>query len=438
MAKNHIFNIPGSSVLHSIKSRIFYGWWIVILGSLIQGVEGGILYNCFTVFFLPLKRDFGVDSATISFLYGAARLEGGLEGPIAGHLIDKFGPRATIIGGGIMAGVGLILLSAVHNFWTFFFIFIFIVSLGYNAGCFHPITTAVNNWFIRYRGMGFSCISASMSVGGMILAPFLAHIILNYGWRIGALTAGILILIVSIPAAIPIYRSPEVLGLYPDGRSYNDISYQKSGLMQSQSIDSDFTVREALQTKTYWMLTMGISLRLFVTIALNAHFIPILVWKGISEETAAYFVSLFAFGSIIATLGMGWMGDRWPKSLLCSLGIIPTIMAMLGLAFSQTPLFIYLLPVSLALTMGIAPLNWALIGDFFGRQSYARLRGIMAVIYGTGTFLSPVYAGWVFDITENYTIVLITFSIILLITASIFAFLYRTTLGNLKQKSLNA
>jgi MFS family permease len=113
-------------------------------------------------------------------------------------------------------------------------------------------------------------------------------------------------------------------------------------------------------------------------------------------------------------------------------------MITLGLAFSQAPLFIYLLPISLAVTMGITPLNWALIGDFFGRQSYARLRGIMAVIYGMATFLSPVYAGWVFDITENYTIVLITFSIILLITASIFAFLYRTPLGNFKQKSLNA
>ena len=136
MMKDTIFHIPGASVLRSIKSRIFYGGWIVILGSLIQGVEGGILYNCFTVFFLPLKRDFGVDSATISLLYGVARLEGGFEGPIVGYLIDKFGPRPIIIGGGIMAGVGLILLSTVQNFWIFFFIFVFIVSLGYNAESF--------------------------------------------------------------------------------------------------------------------------------------------------------------------------------------------------------------------------------------------------------------------------------------------------------------
>jgi MFS family permease len=73
--------------------------------------------------------------------------------------------------------------------------------------------------------------------------------------------------------------------------------------------------------------------------------------------------------------------------------------------------------------MGTAPLNWALIGDFFGRGSYATIRGIMGIGYGTATFLSPIYAGWIFDRTESYTLVLITFSIILLIASTFFAIL---------------
>jgi hypothetical protein len=46
----------------------------------------------------------------------------------------------------------------------------------------------------------------------------------------------------------------------------------------------------------------------------------------------------------------------------------------------------------------------------------------MGVVYDVASFLSPVYAGWAFDITEDYTLVLITFAIILLIAASIFVF----------------
>ena len=161
--------------------KMYYGWWIVILGSLINVVGIGILYQSFTVFFLPLKRDLAVSSAAISLLYGAARLEGGIEGPVVGYLISRFGCRTMIFTGASMAGLGLILLATTHSFWAFFFVYVFIVSLGSNAGFFHPISSAVNNWFIRHRGVGFASITASGSIGGMIMAPLLSYLILTYG-----------------------------------------------------------------------------------------------------------------------------------------------------------------------------------------------------------------------------------------------------------------
>jgi MFS family permease len=126
---------------------------------------------------------------------------------------------------------------------------------------------------------------------------------------------------------------------------------------------------------------------------------------------------------------MGWVGDRWNKSLLCSLCILPTILVMLGLTFSQASLLVYLLPVTLAITMANAPLNWALIGDIFGRKAYATLRGIMGICYGTATFLSPIYAGWIYDNTESYNLTLITFSIILFIAAISFVTLRNPVLS---------
>ena len=424
-----------SRIVGSLKGRIFYGWWIVILGSLIFAVGSGTLYYSFTIFFLPLKRDFAASSAAISLLYGCSRLEGGFEGPIVGHLIDKFGPRVLIFAGASMTGLGLILLATTNSYWSFFVIYVFIVSLGYNAGFHHPISTAINNWFIRHRGVGFSWISAAGSVGGMILAPLLSYIILNFGWRMGAVAAGLIILMVAVPASLPIHRSPEAIGLHPDGKPPRETELPGSDPTASEPAYSDFTVKEALGTVTYWMLMGTISLRLFVTVALNTHFIPIVVWRGISEATGAFLVSLFAFGSILSMLGMGWMGDRWNKSFLSCVGLAPTIVVMVGLTFSQAAPIVYFLPIALALTMGIAPLNWALIGDFFGRRAYATLRGIMGIGYGTAAFVSPIYAGWVYDATGSYKLVLITFSIILLVAASSFALLGRTSLARAKKET---
>lgn len=405
--------------------RIYYGWWVLILGSLINALGMGLLYHGFSVFFLPLKRDLVVSSAAISLLYAAARLEGGIEGPFIGYLVDRYGPRVMIIAGAGLTGVGLLLLSTAQSFLAFFLIFTFIVALGNNAGFYHPVSAAVNNWFIRRRGVGFAVISAAMNVGGMVMAPALSYLILNYGWRTGAVVSGLVILGVCIPAALPIYRSPEVLGLHPDGDPPPEGRADRSGPAKRGTAGVDFTVRAALRTMSFWLLTSAITLRVLVTVALVIHLIPIAVWKGSDEVTGAYLVSLMAFGTIIITLVLGWMGDRWSKPLLSGVALLPTVAGMVGLIFSSSPFSLLMLPLGLALAMGTVPVNWAQIGDLFGRQSYATLRGIMGVSYGVAAFLSPIYAGWIFDRTGSYAIVLLSFSAILLMAGFLFVWLDR-------------
>ena len=402
------------------RGPIFPGWWIIVLGSIVYGVGGGIFFQSLPVFFLPLKNDFGVSSAAVSLLYAAARLEGGLEGPLVGYLISKFGPRAMIITGTCMSGGGMLLLALAPGYWSFFFIYVFVVCLGYNAGFFHPISTLVNYWFIRHRGLGISWVSAAGNVGGMILAPVLSTIIRHFGWRAGAATAGALVLCISLPAALPIRSTPESMGLRPDGESPVRGPRSEHG-PSPPSEEPDFSVREALRTRAFWMLMGTISIRLFVTVAVNTHFVAILVWRGMSEVAAAYLVSLFSFTCIVATMALGWIADRWSKPLVCSLGLVPLMLAMLGLVLSQATFWLYFLAVGHGIVMGTASLNWVLIGDLFGRRSYPTLRGVMGVSYGVLTFLSPIYAGWIHDVTGSYDLALLTFTAIALMTAVSFA-----------------
>jgi len=106
---------------------------------------------------------------------------------------------------------------------------------------------------------------------------------------------------------------------------------------------------------------------------------------------------------------------------MCSLGLLPMMAAMIGLIFGQATVWLYVLALGLAVAMGTARFNWALIGDLFGRRSYPALRGLMGIGYGTMTFLSPVYAGWVHDVTGSYALVLLTFSAVTLVAAGFFA-----------------
>jgi sugar phosphate permease len=414
----------GNSLRFLLK-RVFYGWWIVLLGSLGIAVGAGILIHGFTVFFLPLKRDFAVNSASIALVFGATRLEGGADGPLVGYLIDRWGPRVMMLIGATLAGLGFLVLSVVQTFWQFFFVYIFLASIGFNAGFFHPVYAVVNSWFIRHRGKAFAITGAAASIGGMVMAPLLSHLILNFGWRTGAVMAGLILLIVAIPAALPIRRNPESMGLFPDGSSPPADVPAGETRIQERTPHPEFTVREALGMLDYWLLFSAIALRVSITVALTIHFVPIFVWKGLTEVRSAYLVSLFALSTIPTTLVCGWFGDRWDKSLMCGLGVFPTMAGMLLLMYGHSGVSLYALPVGLAITMGTVPLNWALIGDFFGRRSYGTLRGIMVVGTGLGTFLTPIYAGWVFDRSETYAPALWAFFIVHLLAAVLFFLLHR-------------
>jgi MFS family permease len=134
-------------------------------------------------------------------------------------------------------------------------------------------------------------------------------------------------------------------------------------------------------------------------------------------------VSLYSLTCIVATMALGWVADRWSKPLVCSLSLVPLIVAMVGLAIGQATFWLYFLAVAHGIVMGTASLNWILIGDLFGRRSYPTLRGLMGVSYGVMTFLSPIYAGWIHDVTGSYVLVLLTFTAIALLTAVSFAML---------------
>jgi len=411
-----------------IHERIFFGWWIVIVGAVINAVGIGVVYHGFTVFFLPLKRELALSSAAISLVYGACRLEGGLEGPLVGYLINKFGPKKLIFFGSALTGIGFLFFSRINSYTMFFIAYVLVISLGASAGFFHPISTVVNNWFIRKRGTAFGFITAAASFGGMVFVPMLSHLTLQYSWRIAAFLSGIAILALCLPLASFMHLSPEERGLEPDGGTPPNDSPGTSDSAGTTHGDVDYKVKEALKTSTFWLLSLCISLRIMVTIALAAHMIPILVWKGMEEASAAYLVSLANFLTIIGMVLMGWIGDRFYKPHLISVSILATMICLLWPVISDAGFTSYLIPIGLAVTMSTVPLNWSLIGDFFGRENYAPLRGITVVGVGIATFVSPIYAGWIFDFTQSYAITLMSFSAVFLLAAIMFAVLRRPVL----------
>ena len=387
-------------------SKVFYGWWVVAATCAVNAIGGGVYFYGFSVFFLPIKTALNLSSASTSLIFSLSRAEGAVEGPIAGYLIDKFGPRIMLTIGAFIVAIGYILLSQVNSFLWFLTIYLGIISLAFNATFSGSTMAVVNNWFIRRKGLAMAISIAAYSLGGSIIAPLLAFGIHHLGWRTTMALSGIMLAAVVVPFAQLLRSSPEALGLNPDG----DTPWIESKLdeVDVKPILSsvEFTVSEALRTKSYWLLAIGTMLRTGTLGTLIVHFVPIMVWKGNSEQTAAVMLGIMAFLSIPMRIGIGWLGDRWSRSKMLAAGMALGAFSLMILQNANSSVQVWLFISVFSVVEGLSALNWALVGDYFGRKRFATLRGILSLVYSWGMIVMPIVAGGIFDRTGSYNTVI--------------------------------
>jgi MFS family permease len=116
---------------------LFYGWRMVALGCAIRMLGGGFHLYGFTIFFLPITQELGLSRAATSLVFSLARAEGAIEGPVAGYLIDRFGPRPMMLAGVLLSGVGYMLLATVSSYYGLLSVYLGVISLSFSAGFMH-------------------------------------------------------------------------------------------------------------------------------------------------------------------------------------------------------------------------------------------------------------------------------------------------------------
>jgi hypothetical protein len=68
--------------LGAIFSNLYYGWFMVGVVSAMRMLGGGLHGYGFTVFFLPVSEDLGLNRAQTSLAFSLARAEGAIEAPL--------------------------------------------------------------------------------------------------------------------------------------------------------------------------------------------------------------------------------------------------------------------------------------------------------------------------------------------------------------------
>jgi MFS family permease len=407
------------------EQGLFYGWRMVAAACALRVLGAGLHSFGFTVFFLPLSQDLNLNRTSTSLAFSLARAEGAIEGPVVGHLLDRYGPKPIMLAAVLLMGVGYLLLSQVDTYATFLIVYLGVISLAHAGGFMHSPMVLINTWFIRHRARAITISSAAFGLGGVLVAPVLSIIVQAWGWRWGAAVGGILFLVIGVPLCLTIRRSPESMGLLPDGDE-SDGALAGKGPERTRQSEVDVTVAAALRSFAFWGSVLAAGIRNASYHAISVHFVPFMVWKGLSQPQAALLLSVYAFLGMALTLVIGWFADKANKPRMTAIILFAAAAAMFLPLVDSSLWSLCLFTIFFAAVETTFPLGWAVVGDLFGRRHYAKIRGYMVLFYTWGGVLGPVIAGAIFDRWQTYEPLLWSLIVVFSVAGLLFASLNRS------------
>lgn len=185
-----------------------YRWIIVAAGAFMGCVAIGSIFSL-PVFLQPMSTATGWSRADISLAMTLNFVAMGVASFGWGAVLDRFGPRAVLLPGSSLLGLGLMLASRASSVEEFQLIYGVLVGAGGGA-IFAPLMATVTGWFDRHRNLAVSLVSAGMGVAPLTVAPIAAVLVSNHDWRFAQLTIGLAVWTLLLPTAFLIRRAPAV------------------------------------------------------------------------------------------------------------------------------------------------------------------------------------------------------------------------------------
>jgi MFS family permease len=385
----------------SARAKVFYGWWVALIAALGLFLNTAtIIVFTFGVFAKTMGQEFHSGRAKISLAFTIHNLTAALFVPLAGRLVDRYGPRRVLLP--FTALLGLILVSSrilSEAMWQLYLLYftLGIVSGGTGAMSY---TYVISLWFDRRRGLALSVMMLGMGTGAIVMPLIAQRLVATYGWRLSYSIFGLAVLLLPLPMLLAFLRDrPENMGLRPDGATEDPVSrpitVNEIGL----------TLREAANTSTFWIIVFVLFL---ITASVHACFIhlpALLTDRGSTAKVAALSSSILGVGLFVGRIGCGYLLDQFfaPRvaALLFSSVAVGIGFLTLGHAISSALVAAFLVGLGIGAEVDIIAY---LTSRYFGLRSYGAIFGSIWAVFGLSGGLGAYLMGFGFDKTGSYVV----------------------------------
>jgi len=366
----------------------------LILGcviGMILGVPIFLIYGT-GVFIIPLAEALDAGRGEVSGAINFGILGNLVAAPLIGKLSDRYGSSKMVLVGVVFLSITLASFSLAQNLTHLMIISLTMVFFAAGTG---PMTYSkiISAWFNKKRGFALGLVLAGMGIGAMIIPVLNQYLINNYGWRAAYQYLGLIVFCVSF---FPLYftlkdRPPRDTTTQDASNEGKDDSEFKEGV----------SVKEALTSKTYWIIAIGF---LFVAVGnsgLLGQLQPILLDGGLSTERAALYTGSMGFGLIIGRAVAGYLLDIYHAPYVAIAFLAGPFLAycffLSGVSAEFAIIPIILFGIGMGAEFDVTPY---LLSRYFGLKNFS-------VLFGFRTGFGPTIMGFGYDIYGSYDITMI-------------------------------
>ena len=383
-----------------------FGWVIVGVSFITLSLTYGVWYS-FSVFFVALLKEFGWSRSIAAGAFSLCMIIHNLIGPFVGGGVDRLGARRVILIGSSFLGTGLALCSFTQTWWQFYLFFGVITAIGIGTTGWVPNVTLIQQWFKGNKGLAIGIISSGIGIGIVVCIPSIQYLVLQLGWRMTYRIMAIFVPLSVISMAIAfLKKSPPVAPLQQSQIEMPHAITKDPLVIHEEWNSQPWTVRSAVTTKQFWLLSSSFFLGNFIAQSVLAHQVAFFVDHGLEKFLASSIVGMVGLVSVGAKILWGALSDKIGREIPYTMGIACAIFGVVLLIFfSVFPssgvayFFALFFGMGYAVTAALPALISA---DFFEGRAYGGIFGSIMLINGIGGALGVWFAGFLFDQIGSY------------------------------------
>jgi MFS family permease len=381
-----------------------YRWYILAASFLILVIDGGVRFS-FGVLIKPLVSEFSWERGAITLAYTLNMLVFACCQPLAGKLLDRFGPKRLFTVSALVTSAGLLLTSQTMSLWHLYWSYGVVVAAGISGISIAVVASVLSRWFTQLRVFMSGVAISGTALGQFLFIPLIALLLENFGWRWTWTSLGILLSLVVVPVSLLVIKS------HPAGNEP-----APAGAAEKFFHDSSLGVSAVLTSRNFLLVGASYFVCGFQDFLFVTQMIPFATDQGLTAQEASNLQGLAGLLSIPGLLIFAAVSEKLGRKIPLFLTFVPRLVCFALLIFFDGRFWIYASALLFGFTlMGLAPLGAALVGELYGFKHIGTLTGVIFWIHHLGGALGAYMGGFTHDLTGSYSVAFSVASILAIV-----------------------